>query len=222
MRASGCRGAGPVRHRQPGVSELPRHLRGAADQARAGVQPERGTPRGLRRPHGEREGRGGGGRRSARGGARRRHRVLRHQRQAAGAQGRMARTGPDGGDHLQLGRARYPQRGRRGDVRPRHRDHRQRLGERDRQPSGRAAPTRSSEASFKREQGASSCATSSPARSRSASGRTESSITRTTPGWRSSSRPAAPSSTKLIAEGTNRTIPREWFASQKYSIPPAS
>jgi ornithine cyclodeaminase/alanine dehydrogenase-like protein (mu-crystallin family) len=26
---------------------------------------------------------------------------------------------------------------------------------------------------------------------------------------------------KLIAEGTNRTIPREWFASQKYSIPPA-
>jgi ornithine cyclodeaminase/alanine dehydrogenase-like protein (mu-crystallin family) len=25
---------------------------------------------------------------------------------------------------------------------------------------------------------------------------------------------------KLIAEGTNRTIPREWFASQKYSIPP--
>jgi ornithine cyclodeaminase/alanine dehydrogenase-like protein (mu-crystallin family) len=27
---------------------------------------------------------------------------------------------------------------------------------------------------------------------------------------------------KLIAEGTNCTIPREWFASQKYSIPPAS
>lgn len=27
---------------------------------------------------------------------------------------------------------------------------------------------------------------------------------------------------KLIAEGTNRTIPREWFASQKYSIPPSS
>jgi alanine dehydrogenase len=26
---------------------------------------------------------------------------------------------------------------------------------------------------------------------------------------------------KLIAEGTNRTIPRDWFASQKYSIPPA-
>jgi hypothetical protein len=26
---------------------------------------------------------------------------------------------------------------------------------------------------------------------------------------------------KLIAEGANRTIPREWFASQKYSIPPA-
>lgn len=26
---------------------------------------------------------------------------------------------------------------------------------------------------------------------------------------------------KLVAEGTNRTIPREWFASQKYSIPPA-
>ena len=26
---------------------------------------------------------------------------------------------------------------------------------------------------------------------------------------------------KLIAEGTNRTIPREWFASQKYSIPAA-
>src|SRR5262245_8622921 len=26
---------------------------------------------------------------------------------------------------------------------------------------------------------------------------------------------------KLIAEGTNRTIPREWFASQKYSLPPA-
>ena len=26
---------------------------------------------------------------------------------------------------------------------------------------------------------------------------------------------------KLLAEGTNRTIPREWFASQKYSIPPA-
>jgi ornithine cyclodeaminase/alanine dehydrogenase-like protein (mu-crystallin family) len=26
---------------------------------------------------------------------------------------------------------------------------------------------------------------------------------------------------KLRAEGTNRTIPREWFASQKYSIPPA-
>jgi ornithine cyclodeaminase/alanine dehydrogenase-like protein (mu-crystallin family) len=25
---------------------------------------------------------------------------------------------------------------------------------------------------------------------------------------------------KLIAEGTNRTIPRDWFASQKYSIPP--
>jgi hypothetical protein len=27
---------------------------------------------------------------------------------------------------------------------------------------------------------------------------------------------------KLIEEGTNRTIPREWFASQKYSIPPTS
>jgi alanine dehydrogenase len=26
---------------------------------------------------------------------------------------------------------------------------------------------------------------------------------------------------KLMQEGTNRTIPREWFASQKYSIPPA-
>ena len=26
---------------------------------------------------------------------------------------------------------------------------------------------------------------------------------------------------KLMAEGTNRTIPRDWFASQKYSIPPA-
>jgi ornithine cyclodeaminase/alanine dehydrogenase-like protein (mu-crystallin family) len=26
---------------------------------------------------------------------------------------------------------------------------------------------------------------------------------------------------KLLQEGTNRTIPREWFASQKYSIPPA-
>jgi alanine dehydrogenase len=26
---------------------------------------------------------------------------------------------------------------------------------------------------------------------------------------------------KLIKEGTNRTIPREWFASQKYSLPPA-
>ena len=26
---------------------------------------------------------------------------------------------------------------------------------------------------------------------------------------------------KLLAEGTNRTIPREWFASRKYSIPPA-
>lgn len=26
---------------------------------------------------------------------------------------------------------------------------------------------------------------------------------------------------KLRAEGTNRTIPRDWFASQKYSIPPA-
>jgi alanine dehydrogenase len=26
---------------------------------------------------------------------------------------------------------------------------------------------------------------------------------------------------KLFAEGTNRVIPREWFASQKYSIPPA-
>ncbi|MBX9774104.1 MAG: hypothetical protein K2Y71_06785 [Xanthobacteraceae bacterium] len=26
---------------------------------------------------------------------------------------------------------------------------------------------------------------------------------------------------KLLAEGTNRTIPRDWFASQKYSIPPA-
>src|SRR5262249_61942991 len=25
---------------------------------------------------------------------------------------------------------------------------------------------------------------------------------------------------KLIKEGTNRTIPREWFASQKYSLPP--
>lgn len=25
---------------------------------------------------------------------------------------------------------------------------------------------------------------------------------------------------KLMAEGTNRTIPRDWFASQKYSIPP--
>jgi hypothetical protein len=25
---------------------------------------------------------------------------------------------------------------------------------------------------------------------------------------------------KLLAEGTNRTIPRDWFASQKYSIPP--
>jgi ornithine cyclodeaminase/alanine dehydrogenase-like protein (mu-crystallin family) len=25
---------------------------------------------------------------------------------------------------------------------------------------------------------------------------------------------------KLIAEGTNRTIPREWFASRKYSLPP--
>jgi ornithine cyclodeaminase/alanine dehydrogenase-like protein (mu-crystallin family) len=27
---------------------------------------------------------------------------------------------------------------------------------------------------------------------------------------------------KLIAEGTNRTIPREWFASLRFSIPPAS
>lgn len=26
---------------------------------------------------------------------------------------------------------------------------------------------------------------------------------------------------KLMAEGTNRTIPRDWFASRKYSIPPA-
>ena len=26
---------------------------------------------------------------------------------------------------------------------------------------------------------------------------------------------------KLLAEGTNRTIPRDWFASQKYSIEPA-
>jgi ornithine cyclodeaminase/alanine dehydrogenase-like protein (mu-crystallin family) len=26
---------------------------------------------------------------------------------------------------------------------------------------------------------------------------------------------------KLMSEGTNRTIPRDWFASQKYSIPPA-
>ena len=27
---------------------------------------------------------------------------------------------------------------------------------------------------------------------------------------------------KLIEEGTNRTIPRDWFASQKYNIAPAT
>ena len=114
-------------------------------------------------PHGEGEGRGDRGRRSARGRARRAYRQLRHQRQAAGAQGRMARARPDGGDDLQLGRPRYAQRGRRGDVRARQRHHHQRLGQRGRQSADRAARADRDRASSS----ASACtswATSSPAR----------------------------------------------------------
>ena len=90
MRAPRRRGAGPVRHRQPGFSELPRHLRGAADQAREGVQPERGSPRSVQGADGGRKGRGDRGRRPARRRARRAYRLLRHQCDHAGAQGRMA------------------------------------------------------------------------------------------------------------------------------------
>ena len=91
-RARGRRGARPVRHRHAGGAELQRHLRGAADQARPGLQPERRASRRVRQADGRREIRDGRGRRSARGGARRPCRRLHDQFQGAGAQRRVARS----------------------------------------------------------------------------------------------------------------------------------
>ena len=110
MRAPGRRGARAVRHRQPGAAELPGHLRGAADQAGQGIQPER---RASRQAFVEADGRarrcrGDRGRRSARGRARRAHRVLRHQYEGAGVQRRMAGARPDGRHHRQFRRASTP------------------------------------------------------------------------------------------------------------------
>jgi ornithine cyclodeaminase/alanine dehydrogenase-like protein (mu-crystallin family) len=51
--------------------------------------------------------------------------LLRYQRDYAGAQGRVAGAGPDGGDHRQFRRDREPHRGRRRDLRACERHHRQ-------------------------------------------------------------------------------------------------
>ena len=84
------------------------HMRGAADQARQGVQPEPRPPRRVRQGDGGREIRDGRGRRSARGGARRACHRLQHQFEGAGAQRRMARARADGRHHRQFGRHRTP------------------------------------------------------------------------------------------------------------------
>ena len=185
------------------------------------LQPERCAPRGFQGADGGREGRGRFGGRSARGRARRPHRVLRHQCGGAGAQGRMAGARPDGGDHRQFRRDRDAQRSRRGHLRARRATSSSTTG-RASSPTGRSSfCTRSRRASSS----ASRCtnwATSSPARSRC--GRAPDRILYYKNNTGLAIQFAACGAIlyrKLSLKGTNRTIPRDWFASQKYSIPPA-
>ena len=193
--ARGCRGARPVRHRQPGAS------RTAAPSVRCGrsgacrsTAPTRSIARRSSRSMASEKFEVvavDDPREVVRGAA---HRVLRHQCKGAGAQRRMARARPDGRHHRQFRRARYPPRGRRDDVRARQRHHHQRLGQRDRQPPGRAARADREGAGAARER-------ARARRHRRRQGqaaprsRDRSSTTRTIPASRCSSPPAARSCT---------------------------
>ena len=200
--------------------QLPCNLCGAADQDGQVLQPECGSSRRVQGADGERERRGDRGRRSARRRARCAYRVLRHQCDHAGAEGRMAGAGPDGRNHCQLRRHRDPQRGRRGDLRARRRHRHQRLGRRDCQPADRAAAS-------DREGAGQARARARAARHRRRQGH-GAAVAGNILYYKNNTGLAIQFAAcgailyrKLIAEGTNRTIPRDWFASQKYSIPPA-
>ena len=126
---AGCAGAGPVRHRQSGVPQLPRDLRGAADQdACRCTAPTRRTGEAFVAKMADekveviavddpRE-------------------VVRGadivccatNSKHAGVRRRLARERPDGHHHRQFGRAHQSPRGRRDDLRARERHHHQRLG----------------------------------------------------------------------------------------------
>ena len=180
--------------------------------------PSRAASRRLRRAHGERAVRGRRGRRSARRGARRRHRVLRHQFQGAGVRGEWLEPGQMVviiansdvlGTRREVDETTFA---RASDIIINDWD------ERDRQPPGRAHSSRSRKAWC----GARTCtssAISSPAKPRLAGERDPILYYKNNTGLAIQfAACGAILYRKLKAEGTNRTIPREWFAGSQYGL----